>query len=472
MTQPIQEDKPRSCRNYYENLFTISDSDSIHTIDTSTHSAASTPPDAPTSAVPTNSDMLIHYNAITTPNTWLTDEPVCIIIDHIRQNANKGIYIAGAFTSNIIRLDTNNTWRNLGRFFNNHEAKSKHDGIYIIPTFTGSNTAGHWLVNLIRLHHNTAQGYTLDSLNNSSCSENVNIQLRIQEFFQQETWLGWHSISCKPQTEVECGPRMLWVIHTISHGNTMDTTFSDLLQPASLLYQSSPENTALYIRRKVGTLLLSGSTSTTLTLSDNNTDNICTSPTHSNTLETSSSSDNSSNADSLLYESISPHSLAFDNPDMVDHTSISPITQSVHTPNPPMSPPDSIEIPHTYTDTSPTDVMEHPSVSQQHFHSGESSPSARKSRIKSPSRFPSILGENLKVSLQLANDSDTTDTSSNNIHDSDMSISSGSSVINRFFSDSLHRKMSQQWQPLPRCILYFLRHYSQNLLNSKYSTIL
>jgi len=205
----------------------------------------------------TNSTLQYKFHKeITTKGIWLTDEPISFFINEFRKEANEKVYIAGTFTTGIIRNNTKNNWTELARLFHNKRALDKEDGIYIIPSFVGIHTAGHWLTNIVHLKNRSAKGFILDSLNNEKCEENIMIQKRIQEFFSPCEWSGWSMIPCRGQTEVECGPRMLWNIRSISieRGDVFNN-FDYLIQTSANLFNIKHHNKAFGVRNELGNLL-------------------------------------------------------------------------------------------------------------------------------------------------------------------------------------------------------------------------
>lgn len=81
---------------------------------------------------------------ITSVGDLLSSDYVDMVIDLYHNDCGTSIYIAGAYTTSLIRLEEDsNNWKALCRLFRNIRALNKNDGVYIIPTFTGDINSGH-----------------------------------------------------------------------------------------------------------------------------------------------------------------------------------------------------------------------------------------------------------------------------------------------------------------------------------------
>jgi len=129
------------------------------------------------------------------------------------------------------------------------------DGVYIIPTFTGSNESGHWLVNVIWWEANQGRGFTLDSLGRGGVEKSL-ILNKLKEFFGPNLFTDWDEIQCVRQTENECGPRMLQAIKTLSTEVDSLMDFESLVLDAANLFDlGRRESRNVAVRNKVGEYL-------------------------------------------------------------------------------------------------------------------------------------------------------------------------------------------------------------------------
>ena len=194
---------------------------------------------------------------ITSVGNLLSSDYVDLVLDLYRINCVANIFIAGAYTTSLIRLEENtNNWRTFGRLFRNNNAIEKMDGVYyIIPTFTGSNDSGHWLVNVVWWEANQGRGFTLDSLGRGGVEKSL-IQNKVKEFFGTNLFTAWDEIQCVRQTENECGPRMLQAIKTLSTKVDSLMEFESLVLDAANFFDlRRGESRNIAVRNKVGDYL-------------------------------------------------------------------------------------------------------------------------------------------------------------------------------------------------------------------------
>ena len=195
---------------------------------------------------------------ITSTGELLSSDYAELVLDAIRNNCGEHTYIAGAYASSILALETNNSaWRPFGRLFRNNRARNKENGIYILPTFTGNSKAGHWLVNAVWWKENEGTGFTLDSLECGG-TEKATIRKRIEDSFGCNNMIEWNEIQCVRQVELECGPRMLWAIENISAEVNSLVEFEALILEAANLFnlrEGGRGSINDLVRRKVGNYL-------------------------------------------------------------------------------------------------------------------------------------------------------------------------------------------------------------------------
>ena len=188
-------------------------------------------------------------------NRLLSDTWAENLIKHFRSYNNIHVFIAGAFTSQLLTRSNNCNWSEIGRLFRNENALHKRQGVYLIPSFIGSTNSGHWYLNLVYWNGNSGCGYTLDSYNMSG-SDKSRIRDRIRDCFGGSDLCQWEEITCVQQSELECGPRMLWSMHSITKDIIDLSNVDSIIREAANLTQLNlgNRNLARTVREKVGDL--------------------------------------------------------------------------------------------------------------------------------------------------------------------------------------------------------------------------
>ena len=85
----------------------------------------------------------------------------------LRNFSFSNIYIANGYVAAYMSYEGRPMWQRICRCFQNENAVHKRDGIYILPSFYGSDSCGHWYLNVVEIHNRSPIGYTLDSLGTS-----------------------------------------------------------------------------------------------------------------------------------------------------------------------------------------------------------------------------------------------------------------------------------------------------------------
>ena len=198
------------------------------------------------------------FNEIDTSGNLLSSDWVELVLDIIRRGGKENVFIATVYTTSFILRDRNNNegWRMFGRLFKCRQARSKSNGIYIVPSFMGANDLGHWFVNMVIWRNNRGIGYTLDSLNSNDNEKEI-IRNKIVGYFGQNYIQDWKSIHCLRQTEVECGPRMLLAILQI-YERVGENNVEDTLDKIANLDDIQDSNKARAVRSIVGEYLKEG----------------------------------------------------------------------------------------------------------------------------------------------------------------------------------------------------------------------
>jgi len=195
------------------------------------------------------------FHEIENPGRLLSDTWAGNLVKHFRNYNNNQVFIAGEFTSQILMSSNSCSWREIGRLFRNNNALHKGQGTYIVPSFIGSRESGHWYLNVIHWNGISGKGYTLDSMNISSCLEKDGIKKRIVDCFGGQEQCIWEDVPCVEQTELECGPRMLWYIHSITKERSPITDADSVIRGiAQLNMFNNSIYSAAIIRREVGIL--------------------------------------------------------------------------------------------------------------------------------------------------------------------------------------------------------------------------
>ena len=98
-------------------------------------------------------------------------------------------------------------------------ARNRGDGLYILPSLSGSTDFGHWTTNLVCIKNGQAVGYNLDSLGTAYRKNKTDIRDNIMRGFRIGSIANWHDIPILQQTELECGSRCIWNMIVICMGH-------------------------------------------------------------------------------------------------------------------------------------------------------------------------------------------------------------------------------------------------------------
>jgi len=85
----------------------------------------------------------------------------------------------------------------------------------MIPMFTRDGARGHWYTIIIEKRRNCCQGWIVDLLGNLNPYKNLLEKIR-RAFLPGRGRFLWTAHESRMQTECECGPRTILILHTIN----------------------------------------------------------------------------------------------------------------------------------------------------------------------------------------------------------------------------------------------------------------
>ena len=198
---------------------------------------------------------IILRNLLSTVRNNEKYEAVHIAITFLRTILNATTYISSSFFTALIRHRDGTTWGRIGTYFRNDNAINRRDGFYIIPSFSGSRTFGHWYLNLIHISDGRAKGFTIVSLGTSYGEEKEHIWNKLCEGFTIDANSEWNDIDCIHQTELECGARTIWNMSLLCIGLRRHIPLPLILEKNQSIDDIPREEAAVRIRREVTTIL-------------------------------------------------------------------------------------------------------------------------------------------------------------------------------------------------------------------------
>jgi len=159
---------------------------------------------------------------------WMHSSTMDKAIKCIRCNAPSSVYIAN--TSISILLNNWNETQNWLQFASAFRSKEvmmrKPNGVYLIPVFTGMTDQGHWSLAVVHKTQKRSRYWILNSLGKSDGSSKEAKAIS-KLFSKTRAKCKWMGITCRAQTEVECGSRtiaaMVSIVGQIKEGVQIDT---------------------------------------------------------------------------------------------------------------------------------------------------------------------------------------------------------------------------------------------------------
>ena len=242
-------DNPLSILTNAHNFSKLTRQRSLDTI--SVHSSCSSP------SSPTAANSLTVPEAIEASGTsWLSGMAITKAMDVIRSWNAPDMYIGhGDSTTMFNNWTHTQQWTVFGRIFKSERILTeKPHGIYFIPIFSGAVQAGHWHLVVVQKSHRSCTGWILDSLNTEH--EHSESHRKIETAFcPGRSRCTWHRKTCRLQTELECGIRVIYGVMKIIHSIRDGHNFQVALHNASLESIPTEDYVSTTIRGEVASLI-------------------------------------------------------------------------------------------------------------------------------------------------------------------------------------------------------------------------
>ena len=137
-------------------------------------------------------------------------------------------------------------------------AKFKGSGFYLIPSFIGTKSSGHWFTTIIQIIDRNLKGWVLDSWSGTDRKTKRDLTNRILKAFNLNL-LEWKEINCTQQCELECGPRTFWAIATFCKREKIGIKVEENIHRTAKLGDLEGEYSAKKIREEANLWLLNNS---------------------------------------------------------------------------------------------------------------------------------------------------------------------------------------------------------------------
>jgi len=172
----------------------------------------------------------LRNDMMTTRKKWeyMEGRILNMALQKLRFDAPKGVHIASADAATDMTSWSNNeaAWKIFSRSFRDVQvcARKPH-GTYLIPMFTGDTRKGHWYLVVINKQQKSCRGWVIDSLNWDH-TKDATIGIIGKAFSKSRMKCKWMKIRTWPQTEAECGSRviggMLSICNKIARGGSVE----------------------------------------------------------------------------------------------------------------------------------------------------------------------------------------------------------------------------------------------------------
>jgi len=169
-------------------------------------------------------------------NSYLTGNQLHLALETLRHKyCNENIYYASTEATSIIEDWTPaQGWFRFARIFRSRlVCHEKPDGLYLIPLFSGNTSSGHWYLAAIFKLGRSKKGFIFDSLNTGSLNDPL-LRKLTKAFAPGRGTVEWTAPTCIGQTQVECGPRTIATMLSLSDSIQRRETISNSVQKATL----------------------------------------------------------------------------------------------------------------------------------------------------------------------------------------------------------------------------------------------
>ena len=192
------------------------------------------------------------FREIEEDGKFISDDAITMSVEVLRHRfKNLNIFIAHGL-ANVVIEGWNQTlgWERFGRIFGTRFATfNKPNGTYLIPIFSGGDTAGHWHLVVVKKTGRFHQGWIIDSLGIGGSDSAVTSKIK-DAFTTNRGQLNWLTPKSRRQVEYECGPRTIKGMLDICNGLKDQVSIEDCIKIA-LLTERTTDYQSGNIRREI-----------------------------------------------------------------------------------------------------------------------------------------------------------------------------------------------------------------------------
>lgn len=189
-------------------------------------------------------------------NQWMYSYTMDRAVKCIRDMTSRGVFIANSYISSLLKnWNVNMGWQKIAEAFRSPDViLRKPDGTYIIPLFTGNDLQGHWSVAVVCKQRRSCRSWILDSMGSADWKEKEIQAIKII-FSNAKMKCRWIDISCRRQTEVECGSRSIVAMVSIVENLAEGLSVEDAVEKATLMHVTETNYDSKRIRQKAAKYL-------------------------------------------------------------------------------------------------------------------------------------------------------------------------------------------------------------------------
>jgi len=206
---------------------------------------------SPTASVKLRNREAIEANG----SSWLSGMGITKSYDILRSQNIPGIYFGNTESTTILQnWGPFKKWEDFARIFGSERViDEKPNGIYLIPIFSGHEKGGHWHLIVVNKRHNCT-AWILDSLNNADSQSYVHRIIK-SLFCSRNRRFHWIIERCLPQTELECGIRVVHSSRIITEDINNGIDLEDGIKKATLMHLEHGHYDSRTLRRYVSLFL-------------------------------------------------------------------------------------------------------------------------------------------------------------------------------------------------------------------------
>jgi len=188
-------------------------------------------------------------------NQLVGGDAIQLAIMNLRNTAPQGIFVGNAATSKVLSYCTSsNDWIKFAPCFGDTLAINKPNAIYLLPLFSGSSEFGHWTLGVVEKRKKFCKAWVIDSLGRGTTTGTVFNSIK-KIFSRARVPCKGSETSSIPQTENECGPRMLRGMVSICEAIRANESMEEAMKKAESVETTQQNYESLAIRRKAAMLM-------------------------------------------------------------------------------------------------------------------------------------------------------------------------------------------------------------------------